>query len=1564
MALYDTITIASSGKTYTFSGIQVNDETDLKVKKEGETTNLSTPTDYTISGSQITFDATYSVTNGDKYLIYRDTKDDAARNDFYPSGSVRAQDLNKNFEQAFMAAEDKVPQFGATFPDNVDMGGNKITNLANAFTGQGQNLVDNEINAYDDGDAASIGFVKHFFFDSGAETILEGEDWPIDSNTKIATTKAVDYRVDAKLQTALNEKVLADPASGITITDGASVAGQVNPITLGLVDGGIEIEKINPTDINAAADTVYSYANQAPTATTDWTTTDDQVATLAAIAKRHDGVVSNTAPSGTDYLPGTVWLSESGSSDTVNDEGEQLNKYLAVWNGLEWIGVAGGGTWINQNRLIWVDAGNGDDNNDGHRVISPMKTIQGAVNTAEDGDMIFVQPGVYSEYLPIDLGRKSNVSIIGLSMRSVFVHPNPTKKWNVTTNGATNQITSKVMEAGAHGNATSGTSEYETMFQLGSGSFLANMTIAGMKASGTRTDLATGTNSSEATTQGWFLAFADNDGAGNAVKFTKSPYVQNVTCFADSAIDNSNYQPHSTTNEPAFGGDQTSAITGGALLVDGNVPHPDSPLRSFLTDAYTIICLDGPGVLVRNEGYAQLVSTFGHFTHYHAKAESGSMINMSNCTTDFGRFGLVADGQSSDSIFEGTVSATSTNNVIQIDATTAWSERNNNTPKPVNHMVVSLINNPSSASDYYPIKAVTEPSSGVYDIELYDNVSVTNDQTVYFYLRSTITTGGHVFEFAGAGTDYRAHPDNGGTPVEANQVINEGAGKVYISSSDHNGNFKVGDVFNVSTDGASVAVTGTSTFNGAVTTTGNVTVGGTLDATTLTVGGSAVNSSATYFDGSGDIKDTAMPDKVSAGTSAYPDSVTVDAQGRVTAISAGTEPVTAVSAASGSAVSVTATKTPEVDIATFAGSSQKGIVVNDGTSGNDTKFLKGDGSWADPAQAAYNISATQSTNDVDFTLGGSSSSTVKIVAGSGVNLTRNSAQEFEIAAPNTNQAAVFISNTVPTSSVDAGDMWWDKTTGESYIYYNDGDSSQWVQFAPQQRGTGQGTVTSVTAGTGLSGGTFTTTGTVALANTAVTTGTYGDADSVGQFTVDQQGRITGASNVDIALAASAVTSGSFATGRIPDLSANKITSDTLGVDRIPGLDAAKITSGTLDAARIPDLAAAKITSGTFHVDRIPTLQKSKISGTGTWNTAEIPDLSANYLTDLSADSTPQLGANLDVNGSSIVSTSDGNVTLNPNGTGVVSFANNTGTTYVSGNEGVTIKPPTLPENGSYTLTLPTHDGGINQVLKTDGNGVLSWSWTADADTTYSLAGADDSGDFRIRLSDGSANDDVKLKAGTGVSLDNTVANECTITVAAVPAGAIMWWPGRGVNIPSGWISCDGGVYKYKTAASGTYINETGISLQHLRDALGEGAENLGCIYDSQRARIDSDWKNVTVDANNPAPTFDPEIHFAVPDLRSEFIRGWDDTRGVDTGRGLGSDQGHQLEHHNHTVQIFAYTDGNAGPNGGQAGAPGVTGSGGSAAAYLGPRGTFDGTPGSVSDETRPRNLAMIAIIKL
>lgn len=65
---------------------------------------------------------------------------------------------------------------------------------------------------------------------------------------------------------------------------------------------------------------------------------------------------------------------------------------------------------------------------------------------------------------------------------------------------------------------------------------------------------------------------------------------------------------------------------------------------------------------------------------------------------------------------------------------------------------------------------------------------------------------------------------------------------------------------------------------------------------------------------------------------------------------------------------------------------------------------------------------------------------------------------------------------------------------------------------------------SISAGTGLTGGgDLTATRTLSLANTAVTAGTYGSATQVPQITVDAQGRLTGSTNVAIAIPSTAVT---------------------------------------------------------------------------------------------------------------------------------------------------------------------------------------------------------------------------------------------------------------------------------------------------------------------------------------------------------------------------------------------------------------------------------------------------------
>ena len=143
------------------------------------------------------------------------------------------------------------------------------------------------------------------------------------------------------------------------------------------------------------------------------------------------------------------------------------------------------------------------------------------------------------------------------------------------------------------------------------------------------------------------------------------------------------------------------------------------------------------------------------------------------------------------------------------------------------------------------------------------------------------------------------------------------------------------------------------------------------------------------------------------------------------------------------------------------------------------------------------------------------------------------------------------------------------------------------------------------------------------------------------------------------------------------------------------------------------------------------------------------------LTDIVGDTTPQLGGNLDVQSSEITtSTSNGNVKLTPNGTGLLEVKGNTnpGTIQLNcenNSHGVKIKGPAHSAAASYTLTLPNTDGSANQVLKTDGSGGLDWvDQTTDTNTTYSagtglsLSGTTFSVDAIDKISEGNTEAEV------------------------------------------------------------------------------------------------------------------------------------------------------------------------------------------------------------------------------
>ena len=112
--------------------------------------------------------------------------------------------------------------------------------------------------------------------------------------------------------------------------------------------------------------------------------------------------------------------------------------------------------------------------------------------------------------------------------------------------------------------------------------------------------------------------------------------------------------------------------------------------------------------------------------------------------------------------------------------------------------------------------------------------------------------------------------------------------------------------------------------------------------------------------------------------------------------------------------------------------------------------------------------------------------------------------------------------------------------------------------------------------------------------------------------------------------------------------------------------------------------------------------------------ANFVDLLTNKLSDLTDDTSPQLAGNLDMNGQQIVTTSNANLKLYPNGSGVVEIGgdgSNDGTIQLNcsqNSHGIKLASPPHSAGQSYTITFPSSAPGANKIFQTDANGDLSF----------------------------------------------------------------------------------------------------------------------------------------------------------------------------------------------------------------------------------------------------------------
>lgn len=260
--------------------------------------------------------------------------------------------------------------------------------------------------------------------------------------------------------------------------------------------------------------------------------------------------------------------------------------------------------------------------------------------------------------------------------------------------------------------------------------------------------------------------------------------------------------------------------------------------------------------------------------------------------------------------------------------------------------------------------------------------------------------------------------------------------------------------------------------------------------------------------------------------------------------------------------------------------------------------------------------------------------------------------------------------------------------------------------------------------------------------------------------------------------------------------------------------------------------------------------------------------------------------------------------------------------------------------GPYTLTLKTPDGA--GAVITQGSVVEAY---CDGVSVYQVAAASNGVTGEIKPFATNVAPFGYLKAnGAAVSRATYAALFAALVTAAGFTPQAFTIPiGSGVFTKAAHGMATGA----RVRLSSTGALPTGLSagVDYFAEVIDANTFYLSTTYLGTRLAASGAQSGVHSYLQSWFGLGDGNTTFNLPDVRGEFLRGWDDGRGIDVGRVLGSNQAGELQSHTHSsprasVNIAAQS----GPNG----------------YYAYPDGTTGATGGG---ETRPRNLAFLVCIK-
>ena len=254
---------------------------------------------------------------------------------------------------------------------------------------------------------------------------------------------------------------------------------------------------------------------------------------------------------------------------------------------------------------VWYVAPSGTDASGYGRTLDrPFATIKYACTQATGPATIFIKTGTYLEQLPIRV--PANVSLVGDELRTTIVYPAA----GLSDDGITPNARSR-------------------MFLMNNGTVLRNMSFGGLTGQRSATPITVGstvypltTSWPSSTASGAYVAL-DPTGAITS----KSPYVQNCSCFGSFAV---------------------------GLYVNG--ADQASGYKSMVCNDFTMVIDDGIGIHVANGGRVEAVSVFTYYSYVGYLAQTGGVIRALNGNNSYGTYGDVAsDIDPTDTGFFGTV---------------------------------------------------------------------------------------------------------------------------------------------------------------------------------------------------------------------------------------------------------------------------------------------------------------------------------------------------------------------------------------------------------------------------------------------------------------------------------------------------------------------------------------------------------------------------------------------------------------------------------------------------------------------------------------------------------------------------------------------------------------------------------------------------------------------------------------------------------------------------------------------------------------------------------------------